>query len=347
MLSRKLITVSVSAVASGLLLAGCGNNDGSGGGNSTTASFSLTDAPVDNVANVFVTFTRLDIKPSEGEALTFELDEPRQIDLLTLQGGNAAPLIEDVEIDPGEYEWLRLFVNGGCASGADCVDGEGSQDSFVVQDGGGEVELFIPGNQPPSQNPNPRFLHLASPFLVTAGSNADFTIDVELRKALTDPVGQDHYLLRPALRLVNNVEVGTISGTVDSTLLDSVDETCANDLTADEGNDVYLYTGPDADIGDINLDADGNPDHDVDDTDGVSPESNPLTSAEVTQNAGTGVYEYEIGFVTTGDYTIAFTCQSLDDQVETDEAIEFVQPQNVNVQAGQVSEVNFSAAPAP
>jgi hypothetical protein len=84
-------------------------------------------------------------------------------------------------------------------------------------------------------------LHLASPFLITAGSNADFTIDVELRKALTDPVGQNHYLLRPALRLVNNVEVGTISGTVDSTLLDGVDETCANDLTADEGNDVYLY----------------------------------------------------------------------------------------------------------
>lgn len=343
MLSHKFLIAGIAAVAGGSLLAGCGGDGGDDGdGNATTASFSLTDAPVDNVANVFVTFTRLDIKPSEGPALTLELDEPRQIDLLTLQGGNAAPLIEDVEIEPGEYEWLRLFVNGGCASSADCVDGEDSQDSFVVQDGGGEVELFIPGQQPPSPNPDSRFLHLASPFIIPAGENADFTIDVELRKALTDPVGQDHYFLRPALRLVNNVEVGTISGTVEDTLV--MDESCSNDLTADEGNDVYLYTGLDADVGDINLDADGNPDHDAGDSDGVSPESNPLTSAEVTQNADTGVYEYEIGFVATGDYTIAFTCQSLDDTTDDDEAIEFVQPQDVTVEAGQETVIAFTAA---
>lgn len=342
MLLRKLFIAGISAVASGFLVAGCGGSSG-GSDDSSTVSFSVTDAPVDDVANVWVTFARVDIKPSDGEPVTLELDEPRQIDLLTLQGSNAAPLIEDVEVEPGEYKWVRLFINGGCA-GADCVDGGSSTDSFVV-DNTGEVELFIPGQQPPSQNPNPRFLHLASPFIVPAGGNADFTIDVELRKALTDPVGQNHYLLRPALRLVNNIEVGTIAGTVDDTLV--MGESCTNDLIADEGNDVYLYTGLDADVGDINLDVDGNPDHDSDDTDGVTPETNPLTTAEVTQNADTGVWEYSIGFVTTGDYTIAFTCQSLDDTTDGDEDIAFVQEQGVTVVAGQESVVDFTAVPAP
>lgn len=334
----KLFTIGASALAGGLLLAGCGGSSGGSGGSddSGTVSFSVTDAPVDNVANVWVTFTRIDIKPGEGDPVTLELDEPRQIDLLTLQGSNAAPLIEGVEIEPGEYEWVRLFINGGCA-GADCVDGEGSTDSFVAQDGGGEVELFIPGQQPPSQNPNPRFLHLASPFIVPTGENADFTIDVELRKALTDPVGRDHYLLRPALRLVNNVEVGTISGTVAPSLQDGEGEVCTSE-TGDSGNDVYLYAGLDADVGDINLDADGNSDHDTDDTDGVSPESNPLATAEVATDLS-----YTIGFVEAGDYTIAFTCQSLDDTTDGDEDIEFVQIQNVTVASGQETVVDFTS----
>lgn len=347
----KLFAIGASALAGGLLLTACGGSSG-GSDDSSTVSFSVTDAPVDNVANVWVTFARVDIKPSDGEPVTLELDEPRQIDLLTLQGGNAAPLIEDVEVEPGEYEWVRLFINGGCVSSADCVDDEGSTDSFVVQNGGGEIELFIPGQQTPSQNPDSRFLHLASPFIIPAGENADFTIDVELRKALTDPVGQDHYFLRPALRLVNNVEAGTITGSVDSSLLTR--DKCT-DSSGESGSAVYLYDVADAEPGDIWEDENGDSLRPEEDT-----EEDPLATVDVQFDDGAGEYRYTIAFVEAREtpYTVAFTCQAGNDDAAVDNPIEldpeaadpvdpvsFEQPQNVTVQAGQESVVDFTAAP--
>ena len=55
---------------------------------------------------------------------------------------------------------------------------------------------------------------------VGAGSTNDFTIDFDLRKSVVHPPGQgETYLLKPVLRLVNNLEVGTIDGTVAAALL--------------------------------------------------------------------------------------------------------------------------------
>lgn len=344
MLLRNILTFGVSALAGGLLLAGCGGSSGGGSDGSTgTASFSVTDAPTDEVSNVYVTFDRIDVKPQDGEPQTFELEEPKQIDLLTLQGENAEPLIEDIELEAGEYNWVRLFVMGGCA-GSDCMtQGEDpeSTDSFVVEDGGGEVELFVPGGQSQSQNDNQRFVQLSSGFVITAGGHSDFTIDVELRKALTKPNNQNHYLLRPALRLVDNSEVGTITGTVDPLLVE--DAGCAEDESGEQANAVYLYEGFNADAGDVNLDSEGNPDHDSDDTDGVSPEINPITTANVELQSD-GTYQYTIGFVLAGEYTAAFTCDAVVDDPEADDDIDLTPRDNeVTVQENQTTEVNFSS----
>lgn len=331
MLLRKLLTASVSAVAAGLLLAGCGG--GGNGDGTTAASFSVVDAPVDAADAVVVTFDKIVLYPAEGDPVTYELDQPETIDLLQHQGSNDELVFENVEAPPGDYDRLDLYI----------IDG--APDSYV-DDSTGRHDLFVPGNQGRGNAPR-KPLKLFDGFTLAAGNVTDFVIDFELRKALTNPVGQDLYFLRPALRLINSLETGTISGTVDSALV--MDASCSNDLSADEGNDVYLYAGAGASPGDVNLDVDGNPDHpaDVDsggdDTDGDVDEINPLASAEVTQNADTGAYEYNLAFVATGDYTIAFTCQSLDDAVETDEAIEFVQPQDVTVEAGQESVVDFTA----
>ena len=179
--------------------------------------------------------------------------------------------------------------------------------------------------------------------MVPVGGNADFTIDVELRKALTKPNGQNHYLLRPSLRLVNNAEVGTIEGTVDAPLIN--DPSCTNSTADDEGHSVYLYSGNDADIGDVNVNATGEGDHDTDDTDGVAPETNPLTLANVKFDTNTAEYRYQIGFVAAGDYTVAFTCQSLDDLPESDENIAFVGASNIQVTADTTTNHNFSTSP--
>lgn len=120
---------------------------------------------------------------------------------------------------------------------------------------------------------------------------------------------------------------------------------------AGEGNAVYLYANADASAGDVNVDDDGEPDHPAevagngDDSDGDLDEVNPITVANVRLNSNTGNYEYTVGFVAEGSYTIAFTCQSLTDEPGTDEATLFVQPTNVSVNASLTTTQNFSAQP--
>lgn len=342
MKSRFPLLIAIGSAS--LALASCGGGSGgdSGSGGTGTASFAVTDAPADNVDNVFVTFDRVDIKPQQGEMLTFELDEPRQIDLLSLQGTNAAPLLEDIELPAGNYNFVRLFVDGGCASSGACVSGAGSTDSYVTETAGGQFGLFIPGDQPPSRNPNDRFVQLVSPFTITAGGSVDFTIDVDLRKALVKvdggpPGSESYYLLRPALRIVDNSEVGSITGTVGDMLV--MDEaTCTGNLADDAGNAVYLYAGSDATPGDVFVDEQGDPQTR---SDGAA---HPITVANVRQNETSGDFEYTIGFVPAGNYTVAFTCQAVDDDPAAEDMLVFEPQKNVTVQEGQPSTADFAAS---
>lgn len=342
MKSRFLLLIATVSASLTLAACGGGSNGGSGGGGTGTASFSVTDAPADDVDNVFVTFDRVDIKPQDGEMLTFELDEPRQIDLLSLQGTNAAPLLEDIELPAGDYNFVRLFIDGGCESGGTCVSESGSTDSYVTETAGGQFGLFIPGDQPPSRNPNDRFVQLVSPFTITAGGNADFTIDVDLRKALVKidggpPTTDPYYLLRPALRIVDNSEVGSITGTVGDLLV--MDETtCSGNLSSDEGNAVYLYADSNATPGDVFVDEQGDPQTRTDDA------AHPITVANVRQNGTSGDFEYTIGFVPAGEYTLAFTCQAVDDDPAAEDTLVFEPQKNVTVQEGQPSTVEFAAS---
>lgn len=303
------------ALAGSILLSACGGSDSPSTG---IASVDITDAPADDVTQVHLTVHRISLKPKSGSAFDYIPDEPIVIEnLLDLQGTNAAPLLPDTEVRAGQYNWIRLYVSGGFP------------DSYVVTNEGGSVDLFIPGQQGiPSDDS--RFLQLVSGFVVPAGGNADFTLDVDLRRALTKPNGSDHYLLRPALRITDNTETGSLSGNVDAALL--ADANCTNDLASDTGNAVYLFSNSAAVTGDVYIDENGLP---IGDT-------HPLTTANVTLDIDSGLYVYSIGFVPTGDYTVALTCQALDDMPDQDDDIVFLQTQNAAVIAEQNTEVNFS-----
>ena len=68
---------------------------------------------------------------------------------------------------------------------------------------------------------------------MAAGSISNFTIDFDLRKSVIAPPGQaPNYLLKPVLRMVDNLQVGAIAGTVDAAL-----------VTADCSPQVYIFTG--------------------------------------------------------------------------------------------------------
>ena len=265
-------TFGIAALAAAV--AACGGSGSDSSTDSTgTMSLDLTDAPVDNVSEVNITIIGVELQPANGDRISFEVDNPdvrTDLNLLSLQGGAVEALLVDQELPAGEYEWMRLKL------------GDGS--TFTVLDSEGEKTLFVPsGAQRGLQT---------SGFTVPAGGNVDFTIDFDVRKSLAYNPGPDRYILRPTLRLVDNVEVGEIAGTVDSTLISTA---CGSDDTKPYPGSVYIFSG-----------ADEIPDD-------IGGENEPLVTVPVNQET----FGFIAAFIPAGDYTVSYTC---DEDNITDES---------------------------
>jgi hypothetical protein len=311
MFTKRVLTVSTLAGIAALTAA-CGGGSGSSTSTSTgtsdsgTFSLAVTDGPVDSAQHVVVEFDGVSIKPADGEVIEFLFDEAKSLDLLALQGSLSEPLVAGESVPAGEYEWIRLHVN---------ATRDGVMDSYIDIDGS-RLELYVPSGAETG-------LKLVSGFTVAAGGAADFTIDFDLRKSVTNPPGMaDAAILRPALRLVNNMVVGSVAGTIDSTL---VSQQCA-DASLDDGS-VYIFSGADATPMDIQ-----------------GLESDPLVSALVHFETD---YTYEIGFLAEGDYTVAYTCDAGSDDPAVANDLAFVGAATVSVTAGEQTTHNFAPVEEP
>lgn len=267
-----------------LAIAACGGGgSGSGGGSPSTGTLSLalTDAPVDQVYEVNVQVTGVTIKPASGAAVDYEFAAPLDVDLLALRDGRVQTLLDGEVVTAGAYNWIELHAN---------AEIDGNFDSYVREiEGGGTLELRIPSGS----------ARLVSGFVVTAGQNNAFTLDWDVRRGLTDPVGVAGWSLTPAFRLIDMTHYGSLSGQVADPL--TADENCSSDADG-AGNLVYVFQGHDAQVDDIG---------------GVNE---PLTTAPVRIDEGqAGAYAYTIPFLDPGRYTVAFTCQGLSDDPTTDE----------------------------
>jgi len=133
-------------------------------------------------------------------------------------------------------------------------------------------------------------LKLVSGFTVSSSGVVDYTIDFDLRKAITCPPGQaPACILKPAEKLVDNTTVGNIQGAVDSTL-----------IPAGCTPGVYLYSGTVTAPEDMNSTA------------ASSDTNQPQASKVLAANTSTPYY-YQFTFLSPGTYTVAFTCQAAQD----------------------------------
>ena len=300
-------------LAAGTLVAACGGSSSDNPAPQTgDVQLSMTDAPADDLTRVQLTLNAVALKPAQGSMIRRDLDEPLVIeDLLALQGAKSTVILPTTEVPAGRYNWIRLYVQSG--------DGN----TYVIDDNGGQFPLYVPGQQ--NNQDRERHVQLVSGFVVPVDGEVNFTLDVDLRRAITKPTNKDYYLLRPAVRIVDNSKVGIIEGTISDSLIN--DEACTSVMEGDslEGNAVYLYTGQDAATGDVFVDDQGAP----------VGSDNPVTTATVNYNPDSDAYEYQIGFVPEGDYTLAFTCQALDDMPDTDDDLIFSAQRNVDVIAEQ------------
>jgi len=329
------IAGALAVTAAAALIAACGGSGGDGSKPQTgILKIGITDAPVDHAIEVNVQFTGIELKPANGAPFSMDFTPARNFNLLELTGTNRAMLVNGVQIPAGDYEWVRLKVN---------ADPNVAGDSYVVlKQDGGQCEIRIPSGDQTG-------LKLVRGFTVAVGAITDFTIDFDVRKSLVAPPGQkttvdtcgnQAYLLKPVLRMVNNLQVGAITGTVDSNL---VLAECPPDNSAPYPGNVYLFgpvatTDPDESIK-------------VDDYDEVASDPNggdAITSAMVDRDTG----DYTIGFVSPGKYKVAYTCDldetAVDANVDPDETVDFtpVGGTVVTVASGQTANVDFPP-PAP
>ncbi len=277
----------------------------------------LTDAPVDNVQQVRLTIDALELVSEEGGTERFELDGGFTVeDMLELQGGNTRIVLDDREIASGMYDEVLVYVSGG--------NGE----SMVREQNGGEFELFAPG-QASSSGGSQEAIRGSGSFEVEEGTNTRIVLDVDLRRGLWKIPAENHYILVPALRVVETEEAGGVRGEVESSLLQQ--SGCTNDLGEDRGHAVYVYSEANAGAGDIHLNQSGQP----------LSLNNPVTVVPVRQNRNTGVYEYRADFLPEGNYTLALTCQALNDDPALQDGINFLAAENRTVEAGQTATLDF------
>ena len=296
-------------IAAAAALAACGGSGDSG----TTGFLSLgvSDGPVHEATKVCITFDEVELK-GEGAPMLVTLATPQKVNLLDVQGTDAAPILLDYEVPAGEYQWLRLGVDAelgamggaGDTGGADC-DGTGS---YLVREDGAVYNLYVPSG---SQNG----LKLIRGITVPVNGAASFTAEFDLARSLTDPPGLDpDVVLKPVIRLVNNIEVGSLQGEV------------ADELAGAEGCDASVY-----------LFDDGVTPNPIDDAEIADP-NDPVATAMVhqeMQNDGSMPWLYEIGFLLPGDYEAAFTCDG--------ESFEPADGLGTTISANATSTVDFAA----
>lgn len=270
-LARGLIYASV------ITLTACGGGSGSSEQASDMGRLNLSigDAPVDGASEVVVVFTGIELH-SQGETRSIEFPEPREIDLLAYQNGATVNLLDDLEVEAGEYQWMRLNV---------IAEMNRSDGSYILFENGEQYPLFIPSGSQTG-------LKINRPFRVAAGSITRLVADFDLRKSIIAPPGlSPNYLLKPVLRLMDALEIGEIDGQVDLAALAAA-QTGAS--AADCAGGIYLFGGSNA----VPDDADG------DATDGADP----ILHQPLVFDGLNPVVPYQFALVEAGNYSIAATC---------------------------------------
>lgn len=323
MLNKYLIrSVIVSSFA--LSLAACGgSSDSSDGEQMARFSLGVSDAPVDNADAVVACFNAVELVGNEQGSQTFTIGESDNtiasndvckdengdtipntygVDLLSYTGSESINLVEGIEVAPGTYGQLRLVMT------------EGS----YVQVGAEQLPLRVPSNE----------LKFDSLTLDVSG-NAAYTVEFDLRQAMVDPVGIEGYFLKPrGVRLVNNLEIGHIEGSLAEELLISNSCTVAPSDVSEPVAVVYLYEGADLEIATL-ADVGGAETH------------QPYAVAAVYFD-GVSAYTFSVGYVAVGDYSAAWSCQT-DDDPEADDDLTFNGTVNVSVDGdGAVTTVDIS-----
>lgn len=316
MMNRTTITLLTTILVA---LAGCGGGSGSSDEDAQRFGFlslGISDAPIHDAKKVCVSFTDIELKPLAGPSTLITLPAVEKINLLKFQGANAMPILTSERLPAGQYEWMRLGVdavrgsNGGVGDTGDpdVCDGDAS---YIVMTDNSVYNLYVPSGENTG-------LKLVNGYTVPVNDQVSLTAEFDLGKSITAPPGQSPDVkLRPTIKLVDNNEVGTLTGQVANALAEA--EACQPSVYV--FNDGVIPNGIE---------------DEVDDAD------DPIATALVeAQDQGENIVEwhYTVGFLLAGEYEAAFTCDG--------ENFEPAEGKPATIVKGELETVDFEAPPAP
>jgi len=179
------------------LISGCGGgvDTSTSASNTGQVSLKLTDAPTDdtNVEGVYVTFNALRYQYADSNESwqDVDLNESRTINLLDLQNGNTT-FLNQVELPAGEIAHVRFVLD--------------TDDCWIELVDTGRQPLTVPSGDQTG-------FKAIGGFTIPAGGTVNITADFDVRKSVT-VTGKNNYKLRPTIKIINNIEVGEINGTM-------------------------------------------------------------------------------------------------------------------------------------
>ena len=221
------------------------------------------------------------------ESFIFDSNSPVdsfQINLLEYPGVASLQIVEDLEVAAGDYNSIQIAIN--TAGG----------DSYVLQNDDQQFDLLVTNNR------------LSLEGVRLTENDESYTVEFELARALQFEAASSNYRLsRDGIRVVDNTRAARIIGAVDADLFEA-ETACAGKDDPDLDNRVYLYEGRDLGVDNLT---------DVFRSDSANAIPSgaiaPYAVDNIVLDARTGVWSYTLAYLPPGDYTLAFTCNSEDD----------------------------------
>jgi len=301
-----------------IVLSACGSSSSDSGPTMSDVGIRFSDAPVEDLASVVITVDKLTFRRSNGDNIvvdTFTSEELNLIDsdtfqlnLLELQGLTSSLVLDSVTLPVGEYQNLIIEV----------LDDQSTETYVQETVEGVHKELMVPSNE----------LKLGR-FTVSATSSQTFVVEFGLRHAMTHNPGPDRYILKPrGVRIVRLADASNISGTVDVSTVSCVpsDDTSISHVA-------YLYEdhGLDAELlGDV---FDREIDTDV-------PENIIAPAVATSIDGVTGYYLFP--YLNDGDYTVAISCNAIEDNAADYDEITIPSPAGHLVELTLATETNMT-----
>jgi hypothetical protein len=295
-----LLSVAVAALGT---LAACGGGGGAGGA-SSSLSLGLADAPTSRagVVSVFITVTGVEVQPASGTAISFPLMSPLTVDLLSLQKGNVAPLVNSASVPAGSYNWIRLDLDTSAGKNyvLVCTDGTTSCASPS------NISLTIPSGAETG-------LKIVRGFTLPVNGAIHLIVDFNVDSSVVPIPNSTSWHLKPTLRVVQTDTVGSIEGTISATAMQTAGFSTAA-CSATNLPTLYVYPTQSATT---NV----TPDDIYTGTEEMTETAvQPIVTQLTTYNAADGSASFNIQWLASdsgyNEYTVAFTCDPDDPGVD-------------------------------